>query len=82
MSYFDSIYIDTLIYNEVATAFIIGQSYSKKVIKDYLTRLYQKLRLPRKAKATDLGTFFNLADTKVYDEYGKRVSAFTLTQKV
>ena len=82
MSYFDSIYIDTLICNEVATVFIIGQSYSKKVIKDYLTGLYQKLRLPRKAKATDLDAFFNLTSTKGYDEYGKRVSAFTIKQKL
>jgi hypothetical protein len=59
-----------------------GQSYSKVDIKRMLQEVYDELGIPKKAKATDLGDYYEIQNSQVSNkETGKRDSYFRIIKK-
>lgn len=64
--------------NEILSVFKEGNKYSMSEIKLVLDQFHQNLNISRKAKATDLSTYFKLTKTKVTLPDGKIVNGFKL----
>ena len=67
-----------IIYN----SFQIGEKYSTKVIKSILKDIYSTLGISKTPKASDLGDYFILEDTRVLNsETGKRDRGFKIISR-
>ena len=58
--------------SSICVEFKLGEKYTLKEIKTKLDRIYKSLDLSRKAKATDLGKYFNLIRVKFSDPITKK----------
>lgn len=58
--------------SSICVEFKLGEKYTLKEIKTKLDRIYRSLDLSRKAKATDLGRYFNLIRVKFSDPITKK----------
>ena len=57
--------------------FQVNSRYTLKEIKSVLQDIYRDLGITSKAKATDLGNYFNLSSVSI-TENGKRVNGYLL----
>ena len=68
--------------NIIYNSFILGEKYSTKIIKSMLKDIYSSLGITKTPKASDLGDYFILEDTRVLNsETGKRDRGFKIISK-
>lgn len=61
--------------------FEVGKAYTKSILKKMLDEVYKSIGYKVTAKSTDLGEFYNLRRTSVFDG-NKRTAGFKLLNKV
>ena len=68
---------DDKLFSVVHKKFQVNSRYTLKEIKIVLQDIYRDLGITSKAKATDLGRYFNLSSVSI-TENGKRVNGYLL----
>ena len=68
---------DTL-YSEIIKAFNIGERLSKKIIKSRIADVYKIINIKATAKAIDINKWFEVRDTMLTNEIGKREAGFEI----
>ena len=68
---------DDKLFSVVHKKFQVNSRYTLKNIKQILQDIYRDLGITSKAKATDLGRYFNLSSVSI-TENGKRVNGYLL----
>ena len=72
-----NVYKDDELFSVVHKKFQVNSRYTLKEIKIVLQDIYRDLGITSKAKATDLGKYFNLSSVSI-TENGKRVNGYLL----
>lgn len=68
---------DTL-YSEIIKAFNIGERLSKKIIKSRIAEVYKIINIKAAAKAVDINKWFEVRDTMLTNDMGKREAGFEI----
>lgn len=68
---------DTL-YSEIIKAFNIGERLSKKIIKSRIADVYKIVNIKATAKAIDINKWFEVRDTMLTNDIGKREAGFEI----
>ena len=75
-------YKDMEMIETIQSNFVIGEKYSKSLIKEKLTKIYSDFRYDKTAKASDLEEYFELKSCLISNkETGKRDNGFEIIKK-
>ena len=67
-----------ILYSEIVKVFDIGERLSKKIIKSRIADVYKTVNIKATAKAVDINNWFEVRDTMLTNDMGKREAGFEI----
>lgn len=67
-----------VLYSEIVKVFNIGERLSKKIIKSRIADVYKTVNIKATAKAVDINNWFEVRDTMLTNDMGKREAGFEI----